>query len=161
MLQMANDFFLEHTRYQKCYCFLCTSDVYELDQCIINHLRIHWDRIWASWCEPSCVHHFLIICEGHVSYTTAGFWANGSWPEGELKCKCVPCTYALHSKWFEALFYITKTQECPGMRGSSPNKNQIKWISDGPSRTKLVLHFLQDLRGDGLWKSFTLCLLSL
>ena len=26
-----------------------------------SHLGIHWDRIWASWCEPSCVHHFFFF----------------------------------------------------------------------------------------------------
>lgn len=138
---MANDFFLEHTRYQKCYCFLCTSDVHELDQCIVIQestgieyepvgvnpavsttffflitVKLHLCSIFLCnlfkkseskvitsrafyilfpqrnrviipqfmWRIGSrtpmsikicryCVHHFLIICEGHVSCTTAGF----------------------------------------------------------------------------------------
>lgn len=137
---MANDFFLEHTRYQKCYCFLCTSDVHELDQCIVIQesigieyepvgvnpavstifffitVKLHLCSIFLChlfkkseskvitsrafytlfpqrnrviipqfmWGIGSrtpvsikicryCVHHFLIICEGHVSCTTAGF----------------------------------------------------------------------------------------
>ena len=139
-----------------------------------SHLGIHWERIWASWCEPSCVHHFffitvklhlcsiflchlfkkseskvitsrafytlfpqrnrviipqfmwgigsrtpvsikicrycvhhfLIICEGHVSCTTAGFWVNGSWPEGDWNANVFPAHMLLIlNDWSSVLYH--------------------------------------------------------
>lgn len=101
-----------------------------------NHLRILWDRIWASRCEPSCVHHFLIICEGHVSYTTAGFWANGSWPEGDWNANVFlahmlfilndlrPCFISLKPKSVQAWGGLaqTKTKSSESLMGQAePN----------------------------------------